>query len=142
MARRSRQPGLRSRSTCPSERAKDRPFEMSRKILRLVEAASEAAPRMEWHGHDAISVAEHVVARRAHHRAEPRGKCPPAFVFERVDDGSQRTGVAARCVPLVDHAGRHCRCGRQCAQHLGPARLAYGTACWMYQWKRAGRALW
>ena len=89
---------------------------------------------MQRHGHDAVRIGEHIGACLGQHCAEPDRQRATAFVFERVDDMTEGTVVAAcrsrsiNCAEFTAIAD-----GWNQRLHVGPAGVAHRTAGWIFE---------
>jgi hypothetical protein len=67
-----------------AEHAPDRPPELPRQVVGLVEAAPQRTNRVERDWNDRINAVEHVASSVAQQLAERLGQLPAALVLERV----------------------------------------------------------
>ena len=89
------EPRLRGGGTRPPERTKHRSVQPPSEVVCLVEASAHAPPGVKRYRHDPIGADQDIRPGRAHHRRQRPGEYTPAFVFERVEDRSQRALVCA-----------------------------------------------
>jgi hypothetical protein len=73
----------------------DRQAELPRQHVRLIEAAPQAAPRVQRHRYDAVGAGEEPFPRSPHERAERTGEYLASVVLEGLHDLAKRTVVFA-----------------------------------------------
>ena len=93
---------LGTRRARPPERVNDGQLQALREGIRLVEAAAEATPGMEWHRDDAVGVPQEEAAVGAHERGKRIGQRPAIVVLERVKNRPQRAVVVARGAGAIE----------------------------------------
>ena len=98
------QSSLRERCSRSPQRVHDWHAERGGKIRRLIESAVEAPPRVQRHGDDAVGIRQQIVSRLSQQRTQLVGQSPPPFIFEGVDDLSQRRLVLANGTPSIERA--------------------------------------
>ena len=81
--------GLRRRESASPQRVDHGKVQRGREIGGLIEAAMEAAPRVQRHGHGARCLVQQIAPGIAHERAEGRRQRAASFVLERVNDVSR-----------------------------------------------------
>ena len=89
---------------------------------------------MQRHRHDAMRIEEHIAACFGQHVAKPDRERATAFVFERVDDMTEGTVVAAcrsRSIDCAEFTAIADRWNQRL--HVGPAGVAHRTAGWIFE---------